>query len=229
MARLLKEPSILPISIALTVPAACDALPIAKPRDIGFFNFIHLHNLSLTDAPSIPVIITADTVNDITPPSFRVIPIANAVVTDIETNERAIISDNPSNITTKHTDTTDAITPTNIANNIVQICFLSNGNWRYIGTAKHTVTGTKKYVKYFAPELYDSYGILNPNKINITNTVAKNSGVVNGFGHFLFIKTANINDAIVIAAPKYKEFETISIIFYFYPHDSRKNLRFYRL
>lgn len=66
----LKEPSIFPISIALTVPAACEAFPIARPRDIGFFKFIHLHNLSLTDAPSIPVIITAETVKDTIPPSF---------------------------------------------------------------------------------------------------------------------------------------------------------------
>jgi len=146
----LKEPSIFPISIALTVPAACDALPMARPRDIGFFRFIHLHNLSLTDAPRIPVIITADTVKETTPPNFCVIPIANAVVTDIETKDRAITSDNPNNITKIHTENTEAITPINMANNIGNICFFNNGNCRYIGTAKHTVTGTKKYVKYFA-------------------------------------------------------------------------------
>ena len=124
----LNEPSIFPISIALTVPAACDALPMARPREIGFLRFIHLHNLSLTDAPRIPVIITADTVKDTIPPNFCVMPIANAVVTDIETNERAIISDNPSNITNIHIDNTDAQTPTNIANKIVKICFFKSGN-----------------------------------------------------------------------------------------------------
>ena len=80
--------------MALTVPAACEAFPIANPRDTGLLRFNHLHNLSLTDAPKIPVIITADTVNDTIPPSFCVIPIANAVVTDIDTKDLAIISDN---------------------------------------------------------------------------------------------------------------------------------------
>lgn len=154
MPRELNEPSIFPISIALTVPAACDALPIASPRDIGFFKHIHLHNLSLTDAPRIPVIITADTVKDTIPPSFCVIPMANAVVTDIDTNDRAIMSDRPSKITKILIDKTEPTTPTNIANNIVQICFFNNGNCRYIGTAKHTVTGIRKYVKYFADALY---------------------------------------------------------------------------
>ena len=117
IAKELKEPSIFPISIAFTVPAACDAFPIARPRDIGFESFIHLHNLSLTDAPKIPVIITADTVNDTIPPNFSVIPIAKAVVTDIDTKDFAIISDNPNNITKIHMDTTDVITPINNNNN----------------------------------------------------------------------------------------------------------------
>lgn len=127
---------------------------------------------------------------------------ASAVVTDIDTKDRAIISDNPNNITKIHIDNTDAITPTNIANKIVQICFFNNGSCRYIGTAKHTVTGTKKYVKYLAVSLYVLYGIPKDNKVIITNTVAKNKGVVNGLGQRLFITVANTKKAIVIAAPK---------------------------
>ena len=41
----------------------------------------------------------------------------------------------------------------NIANNIDNACRRSSGNCLYIGTAKDTVKGTKKYVMYFAPAL----------------------------------------------------------------------------
>ena len=43
--------------------------------------------------------------------------IAKAVITDIDTKDFAIISDNPNNITKIHMDTTDVITPINNNNN----------------------------------------------------------------------------------------------------------------
>ena len=82
IAKLLNAPSVSPISMALVVPATCAAFPMANPRAIGLCNFNFLHMISLTDAPKIPVITTADTVKATIPPNFSVISMAMAVVTD---------------------------------------------------------------------------------------------------------------------------------------------------
>lgn len=125
MARLLIAPSTGPIAIALVVPAACDAFPIAKPRAIGLRIRNQRQTTSLTDAPSMPVTITDDTVSATTPPSFSVIPIAIAVVTEIAASDFATTSPSPNNIQINPTENTEQTTPISIAVSIAGPCFLT--------------------------------------------------------------------------------------------------------
>ncbi len=202
IARLLNAPVTGPICIALAVPATWDAFPIANPQATGLRSPIKRHTTSLTDAPSIPVMITDDTVNATIPFKLSVIPIAIAVVTDIDTKERAIISPKPKKIHIIDTDKTEHTTPINTDNNIGKMCLRNNGKCLYIGTAKLTVNGTKKYVKYPALALYSEYDISNIYNTNITNIVAENSGVVNGDGQRRFSANINRNATNVNVNPK---------------------------
>lgn len=144
IARLLIAPVNLPISIALIVPAECAEVPIAIPHDIGLCQPIFLHNISLTDAPKIPVMITADVVSPVFPPSSCVIPIAIAVVVEIAANDFAIMSPSPNIILITMTENTDAKEPTKIASIIGAAYFFNTSRFLYIGTAKQTVTGVRK-------------------------------------------------------------------------------------
>ena len=80
-------PSISPISIALEVPSAWLAVPIATPAATGFFTRNSLIRAGASIAPTIPVTTTAATVTDTMPPCCSEIPIAIGVVTDLGRRE----------------------------------------------------------------------------------------------------------------------------------------------
>ena len=79
----LVAPSIVPISIALAVPMACEALPIAIPFAMGSSIFSSDKNFSAKMFPNTPEMIMTTTVTDTKPPNSSETPIPMAVVIDL--------------------------------------------------------------------------------------------------------------------------------------------------
>ena len=83
MDRLLMAPSTSPISMALVVPMACEAVPMATPRAMGSVMWNALQTDSAIMLPITPVMMMTATVMDTWPPSCSLTPMPMAVVMDL--------------------------------------------------------------------------------------------------------------------------------------------------
>lgn len=178
-------PSVSPISKALLVPTAWEAVPRETPLAIGWLIFKTLNTVGPTTAPIIPERTMARTVIDEVPPKLLVISIPIGVVTLFDNKETVKLLSNPKKSDMETTDNTLTKLPTKIPVNIGKKFFLSSGKFLYSGTAKTIVAGPKKILINCPPLLYVSKSILNNFKNPIISMAAIKSGLKSG--NFVFL------------------------------------------
>ena len=110
----LMAPSVSPISNALLVPTAWEAVPNDTPLEIGLLIFKTLNTVGPTTAPIIPERTMARTVIDETPPKLLVISIPIGVVTLLDNKETVKLLSKPKKSDIEITDNTLTKLPTKI-------------------------------------------------------------------------------------------------------------------
>lgn len=180
-------PSVSPISNALEVPTAWEAVPRATPTATLSVILKSLHTDGPIAAPVIPDIIIAKTVIGIIPSSWFESSIPIGVVTDLGSNDFINEESSPKREDNPITAHIPIIEPNKIPIKIAGACFFNNSICLYNGTAKITVAGPKNILINFAPALYKSKSILKISKKVTTIAIAISNGLKKGTFVFLYM------------------------------------------
>lgn len=144
IARLLIAPSTSPISIALAVPTAWAAVPMASPLDTAWRIRKNLHTDSAAIFPSTPVMIMVATEMVTYPPSSSDTPIPIAVVMDFGRSVTYSLWLSPKAMAMAKILPRLANTPDRIPVIMATTFFLRTSSCIYSGIARQTVAGVKR-------------------------------------------------------------------------------------